>query len=110
MNQHQLDTFKKELLNEKDKIESYLQDPQEFNISGDSSDEMAKEVTSLEEFSAVKKSLELRLKQILETLNRIAGGSFGLCNTCKSSIESKRLQAMPEVSLCLACASKNTLT
>ena len=75
----------------------------------DTADEQAHSVTGYQEEKAVEQNLELRLKELKETLQQIEAGTYGLCNNCKQPIEAKRIQAMPVVSLCVDCAKKATL-
>ena len=77
--------------------------------ASDSADEQARRVTSFGEERAVEQNLEVRLKELKDTLRKIAEGSYGLCGNCNNQIEPKRLQAMPAVSLCVNCAQKASL-
>ncbi len=43
------------------------------------------------------------LKKIEESLQRIAEGTFGQCESCEEEIEFKRLQARPTTTMCLSC-------
>lgn len=43
------------------------------------------------------------LKKLDEALERISGGSFGLCEDCGDDIEIKRLEARPTATLCVTC-------
>ncbi len=45
----------------------------------------------------------LFLKKIDEALARIAGGTFGLCDSCNEDIELRRLEARPTATLCVNC-------
>ena len=42
--------------------------------------------------------------QINQALDRLNEGTYGICSECGEDIEEKRLQAVPETSLCLDCA------
>ena len=44
-----------------------------------------------------------KIDQINSALNRIAKGSYGLCEGCKGAIELKRLEIIPEANLCIEC-------
>ena len=78
--------------------------------ASDSLDDKAHEVTDYEERRAVEQNLELRLKQIEETLYKIDAGTYGICSNCSLPIEPTRLLATPAVRHCFSCASKITLT
>jgi len=46
------------------------------------------------------------LEAIEEALQRLEGGSYGLCEACGLSIEPRRLEIMPETPLCRNCQSQ----
>lgn len=46
------------------------------------------------------------LQQIEEAFERIADGTFGLCETCKKKIPKERLKAIPYARLCVGCKMK----
>jgi len=46
------------------------------------------------------------LEAIEEALLRLENGSYGLCEVCGQPIQPKRLEIMPEASLCRDCASQ----
>ena len=75
----------------------------------DTSDEKAHSVTDYEEERAIEQNLELRLKDINETLQKLSEGTYGYCSNCKTPIEEKRLKAMPVANLCFDCASNTGL-
>lgn len=77
--------------------------------ASDTTDERAQDVSEYERERAVEQNLELRLKEIAETLEKIKSGSYGLCSNCNSPIEKARLKAMPIVTSCFNCANKSTL-
>ena len=54
-------------------------------------------------FASVKKR---RLEEIELALGRIASGTFGLCESCGQPIPAKRLERLPDASLCVACKEK----
>ena len=45
----------------------------------------------------------LFLRKIDEALQRIADGVFGICESCESDIELRRLEARPTATLCVHC-------
>lgn len=47
-------------------------------------------------------------QQISDALHRLAGGSYGICETCGQEIAIERLEALPFASQCIACASKGS--
>ena len=46
------------------------------------------------------------LTKIDEALDRIANGTFGLCENCGEEISYKRLKARPVTTYCIACKTK----
>ncbi len=49
-------------------------------------------------------ALECRIAAMGEALDRIDSGTYGLCVGCGSAIEDERLEALPAVASCRACA------
>ena len=47
--------------------------------------------------------LEDRLEEVDAALGRIARGTYGTCRSCGGPIGEARLEAMPEVTECVAC-------
>lgn len=118
MDPQDLQRLKKELEEEKQKIETELDSFANKNpvVKGDyqarfpstdqtdTLDEKAHGVTGYEEERAVEQNLELRLKEIKEALRKIENGTYGVCAKCQAQIEEKRLAAVPVASFCLTCA------
>lgn len=50
---------------------------------------------------------ETMLREITGALNRIAGGSYGICENCDEPINPKRLEIDPTARLCIECASES---
>lgn len=46
------------------------------------------------------------LKKIEEALERIAAGTFGICESCGEEISLKRLRARPVTTLCIDCKTR----
>jgi DnaK suppressor protein len=46
------------------------------------------------------------LRQIGQSLARIADGSYGICQRCEDEISPKRLQALPWAVYCISCQEK----
>jgi DnaK suppressor protein len=58
----------------------------------------------------VGESLERGLARTERALAKLDDGSYGICDGCGSPIARPRLQAMPDVVLCLACAASERRT
>lgn len=56
--------------------------------------------SSLDEISGKK------LNRILEALDRISKGTYGICLECKSTIPAERLIALPYAELCVPCQER----
>jgi RNA polymerase-binding transcription factor DksA len=47
--------------------------------------------------------MEARLREVNDAQDRLMDGAYGRCTDCGTEIGSKRLEADPAVSLCIAC-------
>lgn len=72
----------------------------------DTPDEKAHSVTDYEEERAVEQNLEVRLREIKDTLKKISENSYGVCEKCQAQIQEERLQAISVARFCLNCAKK----
>jgi DnaK suppressor protein len=50
-------------------------------------------------------SLEVGLQRTERALAKLDEGTYGLCDACGKAIAPRRLQAMPDVALCIECAA-----
>jgi DnaK suppressor protein len=46
------------------------------------------------------------IKEILEALERLEHGTYGVCEECRETISEKRLKAKPVTSLCIECKTR----
>ena len=53
----------------------------------------------------MKRQREERLQRIETAFTRIQHGTYGKCGRCRNAISEARLEAFPEVVLCVRCAS-----
>ena len=58
---------------------------------------------------AVARVLMDDMQQVERALERLAAGSYGLCDDCGQPIPPKRLEARPTATLCVSCQSKREL-
>ncbi|MFH1671385.1 MAG: TraR/DksA C4-type zinc finger protein [Candidatus Portnoybacteria bacterium] len=122
MNKEKEKEFKEKLESEKEKLTKDLKffakkDPKVkrnwitrfpfFGSNRTHSDEIAEEIEEYENLLPVEYSLETRLKDTEEALDKIKKGKYGKCENCKKDIEIKRLEAAPEAKTCLVCSKKN---
>jgi RNA polymerase-binding protein DksA len=115
MQARELETWKSKLLEERDRIAADLDAFEEATgatakeSSGDVSsysshmadqgtDTMEREKAFL--FASAKRR---RLEEIDFALMRIESGKFGVCESCGNDIPPKRLERLPDASLCVPC-------
>lgn len=112
--------LKKDLLAEKANIEKILGEFTTENpvVKGDykshfhtadqsdTLDEKAHSVTDSEQERAVEQNLELRLREINETLKKIDEDTYGACEKCSVPIDVRRLKVLPVARFCVDCAEK----
>ena len=72
----------------------------------DTLDEKARSVIDYEEERAVEQNLELRLREIGDTIKKIDEGAYGICEKCVSPIDVRRLKVMPAARFCVDCTKK----
>ena len=108
MKEKKLETFKKLLIQEKEKLlekmeklkngEVFVNKDEIKDVGDAASDEFDKA------FVMRIRDRELKLiKKIDEALMRIEKGIYGICEECGCEIEEKRLKARPVATLCIAC-------
>ena len=69
-------------------------------------DDEADEVQEYDNKLSVEYSLELKLKDVNNALEKITEGNYGICEKCGKEISEERLQACPEAKTCLKCNQK----
>jgi RNA polymerase-binding transcription factor DksA len=70
-------------------------------------DEEADEVQEYDNKLSLEYSMELKLKDVNNALEKIAAGTYGICENCGKKIDEKRLLVCPEAKTCLRCGIKN---
>jgi len=68
------------------------------------SQEQALERENDEVMENIAKEAQETIVHIKSALERIADGSYGICETCGEKIALARLQAIPEATQCVECA------
>lgn len=112
MNEKELQSFKRQLLEEKERLEGEVESFQaemhvtqsdwggehgyENHLADLASDLAARESDMSIEFNAMD-----LLNRVNEALLRIEDGSFGLCKVCGQPISLERLKAIPWAELCV---------
>jgi DnaK suppressor protein len=64
-------------------------------------DEEADEVQEYDNMLSLEHSLELKLKDVNEALEKTEKGEYGKCEKCGKEIEEERLKAVPEAKFCM---------
>ncbi len=57
------------------------------------------------ELSIEQNTIDL-LRKVDHALDRVAGGEYGICESCAKSIPIERLDVLPYATLCVECAAK----
>ena len=111
-----LDYFRKQLEEEKSKLEGelgtiahrnpeapedWVVTPPDLNVMRAAKEEMADQEEELENVASVEYNLESRLKDINEALEQMRSGKYGLCAIGGEPIDEKRLRANPAALTCI---------
>ncbi len=111
MNNHEvlIDTqrFQKLLESQRSELSARLEKLKADAASSHSADssEQAQERENDEVIDALGNETKETIRQINIALDRIRVGEYGFCLNCGGSINPARLEAKPEASLCIKCAS-----
>ena len=57
----------------------------------------------LDRFLSHVKQMKDHLREVEHALKKCEKGTYGLCDACSKSIDSARLEALPQANLCLSC-------
>jgi DnaK suppressor protein len=110
-----MDELKADLLKEKAELESNLDkiarpiDKGEgdyetaFEEIGTDKDDNATEVDQYTQNLSVENTLEKKLQVILEALEKMEKGTYGICENCQKEIPLDRLRANPSAKTCIVC-------
>lgn len=64
-------------------------------------DESADDAQEYDNALSLEHTLELKLKDVNNALEKIEKGTYGICEKCGGPIEEERLRAVPEARLCM---------
>ena len=70
---------------------------------------MEKAADQVEEYNnllSIEHSLENKLKDVNDALEKIKKGTYGICEKCGKPISTERLKAFPEARYCKKCQEK----
>lgn len=71
-------------------------------------EETAAESFQLESRLAGIKHIREQLTEVERALEKLAKGTYGLCDSCGKPIPLARLEAIPQANLCLECKARHT--
>lgn len=119
MDKKTLEKFKKQLLEEKEKIIGGIHNLTKENLSSSQSDasgDLSHYSTHMADVGSDSFERELALGlvsneqeflyKIDEALRAIDKGTYGNCETCNKPIKEARLKALPFAKLCISCQEK----
>ena len=110
-----LDELKAALIAEKEDLEKNLSriarpiDKEEgdyetsFEELGTDKDDNATEVDQYTQNLSIETTLEKKLQEVLEALERVENGTYGKCAKCEGEIPVERLRANPSAKTCINC-------
>ncbi len=111
--------FHEQLLAERDRLEEELHEIESRAARVDESDranelsayddhpaDLASETFEREKDLAIGESVEHMLHKVINALEKIDRGTYGLCDACGRPIKKARLKALPFATLCLACQDR----
>jgi RNA polymerase-binding protein DksA len=110
-----LDELKAALVAEKEELEKNLGriarpvDKEEgdyetsFEELGTDKDDNATEVDQYTQNLSVENTLEKKLQEVLDALERMENGTYGKCTNCAGEIPVERLRANPSARTCINC-------
>lgn len=110
-----LEELKSQLLKEKEELEKNIGriarpvDKEEgdyettFDDIGNDRDDNATEVDQYSDNLSVETTLEKKLQDVIDALERMENGTYGICENCQKEISIERLKANPSAKTCISC-------
>ena len=114
MDQRKVKAFREKLQEKKQQILETFTKNKSYGMEADGepsqdiADKAANSYTKEFLFSLSNSERRL-LQQVDDALSRIEDKSYGTCASCESSLNLKRLQAVPWATLCIDCQEKQEL-
>lgn len=115
INTKTLEELKKTLLEEKIRLEKDLEKiarpvdktdgeyETSFERIGEDKDDNATEVEQYADNLPVETMLENNLKDVIDALERMENGTYGICENCHQEINLERLRINPSAKTCIKC-------
>ncbi|MFJ7755491.1 TraR/DksA C4-type zinc finger protein [Peribacillus muralis] len=117
----QIQTFKKELLQEKSELETRIQNDEgtvlnksqtesvgELSSYDNHPADLGTELFEMERNQALDEHAQSEMEKIEEALTAIEEGSYGHCKTCQKEIPTERLEAIPSTLYCVEHTPERT--
>ena len=104
-----ISAYEKRLREEKEKLTAKIQkysEVEDFGNDVDHGDEEADESESYGNRMSIASDLKVEVNEIDMALNKIAMGTYGVCDKCGGEISEEVLEVAPESELCLNCKKK----
>ncbi|HWB34298.1 MAG TPA: TraR/DksA C4-type zinc finger protein [Candidatus Paceibacterota bacterium] len=99
--------FKQKLEKELKTLNAQIKDneriPGQEDESATESDEVADKIEDMEEEEEENTTLTARRADVEAALEKIANGTYGICEVCGGPIEEERLEADPAAKTCSKC-------
>ena len=109
LTQDELNFFKEELEQQKEKIQNGLEyklnELNNHNEAKDEADHASIAVDNLTN-NTILKEQQKTLNQIKRSLNKIALGTYGICSMCEEKINIERLKVQMFSEYCIACQNE----
>lgn len=102
--------YKKTLLKEREKIMGDVKQTYESSkeMGQDGTQDIADEAANIynkQILLSLNENERIRLQEVDEALDRIANGTYGICEECGEPIGLKRLEVRPVAKYCVPCLS-----
>ncbi len=69
-------------------------------------EEEATETSELEKRLALERCIRDQLAEVEHAFHKFEDGTYGLCECCGQPIDPARLEALPQVNLCMSCKAQ----
>jgi len=98
-----LETERKRLMEEYEGLKTNARPERRKSSSYGKVEEEATETTELERRLALEKRIRDQVAEVEHALHKFEEGTYGFCDNCGQQIDPARLEALPQVNLCLSC-------
>lgn len=106
LTRRQLRELEAELLSERKRLERFMDVDAYMDASLSNSDGGVTTLTDVAASGGVQARTHTRYDAIVNALDRLAAGTYGVCAGCQRPIPYGRLIVMPEAMHCITCSSR----